>query len=99
MSYKVLLRPEAEVDFLDAVTYYEGNFKGLGTDFINSVETTLQSISHQPESFPIVYKNVRRSLIKKFPFGILYIVGENKIIVLAVFHFSRDPKNWKRRTK
>jgi plasmid stabilization system protein ParE len=99
MTHKILLRPESEADLLEAVTYYEENLKGLGTDFINSIETTLQSISHQPESFPIVYKNVRRALIKKFPFGIHYIIENNIIIVLAVFHFSRDPKNWKRRTE
>ncbi len=99
MSHKILLRPGAEEDLLDAVTFYEENLKGLGTDFINSVESTLHEISRQPESFPNVYKNIRRALIRKFPFGIHYIIEDNRIIVLAVFHFSRNPKNWKSRTE
>jgi plasmid stabilization system protein ParE len=97
MSYKVLLRTEAEADLLDAAKYYEEKLIGLGTEFITSVETTLQSISHQPASFPLVYKHIRRALIRKFPFGIHYIIEETRIVVLAVFHFSRDPKNWKNR--
>lgn len=99
MSYKVLLRTEAESDLIDAAKYYEEKLEGLGTEFVSSVETTLQSISHQPESYPIVYRNIRRALIRKFPFGIFYIIKESRIVVLAVFHFSRDPKNWKERTK
>jgi len=98
MSYKVLLRTEAESDLIEAAKYYEEKLEGLGTEFISSVETTLQSISHQPESYPIVYRNVRRTLIRKFPFGIHYIIEESRIVVLAVFHFNRDPKNWKSRT-
>lgn len=97
MSYKVLLRTEAESDLLDAAKYYEEKLIGLGTEFISSVENTIDSISHQPESFQIVYRNVRRALIRKFPFGIHYIIEESRIVVLAVFHFSRDPKNWKNR--
>ncbi len=98
MNYEVLIRSEAGTDLLDAVVYYEEKLKGLGNEFINYFESALEIISNQPESFPIVYKNVRRALIRRFPFGIHYIIEEKKVIILAVFHFSRDPKGWKRRT-
>lgn len=99
MNYEVLFRTEAEIDLLDAVVYYEEKLKGLGNEFIKYFESVLEIISNQPESFPIVYKNVRRALLRKFPFGVHYIIEENKIIVIAIFHFSRDPKNWKSRTQ
>ena len=99
MKYKVIVRPEAELDLSDAVKWYEENLKGLGSNFLLSVEAAIQSLSRNPETYPKVYKNIRRALIRKFPFGVHYIIEENQIIILAVFHFSRNPNNWKSRIK
>lgn len=99
MSYKVLFRPEAESDLLDSFMWYEKSLSGLGKKFLDQVDLTISSIVQNPQKYPIIYKNIRRALTQKFPLGIHYIIEENKIIVLAIFHFSRNPKNWKSRDK
>lgn len=58
MSYKILVRPEAELDLLDAITYYEEKLNDLGREFLFSIESAFDLLSNQPESFPLVYKNV-----------------------------------------
>ena len=44
--------------------------------------------------FPVVHKNYRRVLIKRFPYQIIYTLQESTILVLAVFHAKRDPERW-----
>lgn len=99
MKYKILVRPEAETELMESVYWYEEKIKGLGSSFLLSVEASLESISRTPEAYPKVYKNIRRALIRKFPFGIHYIIEKDSIIVLAVFHAGRNPKEWEKRLK
>lgn len=97
MTYALTIRPEAEADLRESYQWYEARGEGLGSSFLVSVEATLNSIQRYPQAYPKVYKNVRRSLIRRFPFGIFYIIRRKKIIVFAVFHGKRNPAAWKSR--
>lgn len=97
MKYKLIVRPEAELDISEAVKWYEERLKGLGSSFLMSVDATIESVLRMPESYMPNYKNTRRALVRKFPFGVHYIIDEGIIVVLAVFHASRNPKEWKKR--
>jgi len=99
MIKNVVLTPEAEQDITEAFTYYEENLIGLGSSFILCVDAAFQSISRNPEQYKKVYKNIRRVLIRKFPFGIFFIEEKERIVIIAVFHAKRNPKEWKSRTK
>lgn len=99
MNLKIFVRAEAELDILEAAKWYEKNLVGLGEKYLISVESALDSIQRNPEAFPKVHNDIRRILLKKFPFGLFYLVDKGRIIVLAVFHASRNPKHWKERTK
>ena len=99
LKFKLIIGNEAESDLLDAVKWYEENLMGLGSNFLASADTTIQSIIQSPEKYPKVFKNIRRALIRKFPFGVHYLIDKEKIIILAVFHFRRNPKHWKYRIK
>ena len=61
------LRPSAEADLDDAFVYYEMRRLGLGLEFLTAVEATMARIRRAPRSFPIVYKDVRRALVRRFP--------------------------------
>jgi toxin ParE1/3/4 len=98
MKYELLVRSEAEQDLSEAVTWYEDKVKGLGLSFLLSVEAAIESIVRIPEAHPQIYKNIRRALVRKFPFGIHYIIDKETIVVLAIFHASRNPKDWKKRS-
>ena len=50
-----------------------------------------------PESYPIVYKNYRRGLVRRFPYAVFYEYLDSVITVYSIFHNSRDPQKWKER--
>lgn len=99
MKLKVLIRPEAAIDVLEAAKWYQKNLDGLGDRFLTSIDSAIDTLQQNPEAFPKVYKELRRILIKKFPFGIFYSIEKERIILFAVFHVSRNPRSWQKRTK
>jgi plasmid stabilization system protein ParE len=62
------------------------------------VDAALALIQRTPELHPLIHKQIRRALIRRFPFGIFYVVEEDTIRVLAVFHGKRNPMRWMDRT-
>lgn len=99
MSKKpVLIRAEAEADIKDAYQWYESQRKGLGESYLLCIEEALSRIARTPLIFATIYKDIRRALIHRFPFGVFYIEGKQNIIVLAVLHARRNPHSWKERT-
>ncbi|MBI1425010.1 MAG: type II toxin-antitoxin system RelE/ParE family toxin [Gammaproteobacteria bacterium] len=94
----VIIRKEAESDITDAYRWYEDKNPGLGGSFIQCVEDALSRLSFNPNIYAYVHKNIRRSFIRKFPFGIYYLTENDMIIVMAVMHVRKDPKHWQRRT-
>ncbi len=97
LNYQIIITPEAEKDLDEAFKRYEKNSPGLGVEFLNCVDESLKVIQDTPEIYQNVYKNIRRALTHRFPYGIFYIIEEDVIIVLAVFHAKRNPKIWKKR--
>ncbi|MBL7129528.1 MAG: type II toxin-antitoxin system RelE/ParE family toxin [Ignavibacteria bacterium] len=98
MKYKLLIRSCAEQDITEAVLWYEKRLKGLGARFLFSVDATIQSIQRNPRAYPKVYKNYRRALLQRFPHGIYYLIKNEVIIVIAVYHEKRNPEDWMKRT-
>lgn len=90
-------RPEAEDEYLQAVSWYEDQREGLGHEFIQAVESTLDFIEENPEMYPVIRGELRRALLRRFPFALLYRVREQDIIVAGVVHLRRNPTNWSRR--
>jgi toxin ParE1/3/4 len=95
---RLLIRPEAEAEIEEAYHWYEGQRDGLGADFLLCLEEGLEKLRKNPEMYPVVHKNVRRLLIRRFPYGIFYIARQDVTTILAVFHGHRDPKGWKSRS-
>ncbi|HWV15254.1 MAG TPA: type II toxin-antitoxin system RelE/ParE family toxin [Cellvibrio sp.] len=95
--YSVFIRPEAEVELKDTFDWYEQQREGLSADLVLCIDESIAKISRSPEQYPFVYKNIRRALIRRFPFGIFYLVERDLIIVLAFFHARRNPADWKSR--
>ena len=98
MKYKVIVRPEAEDDLKATFSWYEDKRIGLGYDFLLQVDAGINFINRNPEIHPIEYRGARKHLIKRFPYKIIYLVEEERIIVLAVLHGKRSPDLMKKRT-
>lgn len=97
MIRDVIVRPDAESEMADAAAWYETRSDGLGAEFLRSVDAALQSLARTPLQFPLVYRDVRRALTRRFPYQIFFVVEEDKVVVLAVFHARRSPSRWRRR--
>lgn len=97
VAVRLIIQPEAERDLAEAFIWYETQRPGLGNELLLSIEASLAAIQRRPESFPIIHREIRRALIRRFPYGIFYIVDEDSLVILAIFHAKRDPRKWKKR--
>ncbi|MEK6657819.1 MAG: type II toxin-antitoxin system RelE/ParE family toxin [Nitrospirota bacterium] len=93
----VIFLPEAEEEMLEAARYYESQASGLGIDYLSEVERAVASISESPMTWPKIEGELRRRLVWRFPFGILYYIESEKIVLVAVAHLKRRPGYWKKR--
>ena len=98
MKSPVIIRQQAQEDIESAYNWYEERREGLGEDFLLCVEEGIEKISRSPHLYPIVYKNIRRALVRRFPDSIFYLEYEHGIVVLAVFHEKRRPEEWQKRS-
>ena len=93
----VIVSPEAEADLTQAYQWYDEQVEGLGSEFLLCVEACIQSIARSPKIYQKVHKNIRRALVRRFPYGIFFIKQADHIRVVAVFHAHRDPTIWRNR--
>lgn len=89
--------PEARLEFIDAVAYYETSSEGVGLRFTREIYATVNRAIANPNSWPSITENTRRCLARRFPYSVVYEVRENDILIIAVAHQSRKPGYWKDR--
>ncbi len=70
--YKVKISDEAELDLEEAYQWYETQVNQLSSEFIRKVDDSLSSIQKNPFAYPLIYQNVRRKLLSRFPFSIFF---------------------------
>jgi plasmid stabilization system protein ParE len=97
MSLPVILDPEARAEFDSGYDYYEGQRAGLGEMFADAVEATLDRVAGMPQLHPEVFGNIRRAVVRGFPYCVYYREEVAQVRVLSVFHTSRDPNIWQSR--
>jgi toxin ParE1/3/4 len=95
--YKLIIKPIAEEDALNAANWYNEKRDGLGNELLLAIEAVLNAVQRNPNQYRVVYKGLRRALTVRFPFGIFFIVEEETVHVLAIIHTSRSSKIWKKR--
>ena len=94
----VLFHPDAELEFNAAIDYYEAIENGLGYDFSLEITSTIARIIAFPKAWPVIEGEIRRALVRRFPYGVLYSEDQENIYVVAVMHLHRYPEYWKHRT-
>jgi toxin ParE1/3/4 len=93
----VRFHPAAEAETIEAARYYEEQQSELGRRFLTSVQDAANRIAANPHRFPVVDRDVRRCLVRTFPFGVLFRSRPDGIVIMAVMHLHRDPDYWKTR--
>jgi hypothetical protein len=87
--------PAASAEYLDSVAFYESRVAGLGADYIAEFEATLTRVCVAPVSYPLECQpDIRKAVLQRFPFNVLYRVTGGIVQVLAVAHHRRRPRYW-----
>lgn len=95
---KVILRSIAEEDVAAAVEWYERQGVGLGDRLLVNVREALNRIGDHPEAYPLVHPpRLRRILLSDFPYGLFYLIEQDRAVVTACFHVRQSPRRWSRR--
>ncbi|MBI1736151.1 MAG: type II toxin-antitoxin system RelE/ParE family toxin [Candidatus Rokubacteria bacterium] len=97
MKRRLVVRPEAHTELLDARAWYEGQRPGLGTEFVAAVDSVFAALLDHPLACPRVHGDIRRAVVPRFPYGIYFRVVGDDVRVLAVMHGRRLPRRWRSR--
>ncbi len=89
--------PQAQAEFNEAIDYYEDKEPGLGCDFALEVHAAIKRSAEFPKAWAVLEGDVRRSLVSRFPYGVLYSEEQGGIFIVAVMNLYRQPSYWKTR--
>lgn len=90
MSWRVIIRPNAEADLREAQLWYNSQRFGLGDDLLGEVKRAVGLLGVHPEQRPIYYNGFRRLITNRFPYKLFYRVEGNRVIVFRILHAKRD---------
>jgi plasmid stabilization system protein ParE len=91
---KILFSKFAKNELNDAVAFYETELAGLGRLFKQEIRSSISRIKEHPEAWSIEKGDVRKALLHRFPYKILYSIEKDHIIILAIAHQHRKPNYW-----
>ncbi len=97
MSLPIILRAEAEAEFDEAFDFYDGRQVGLGTEFVAEVQKAFDRLAANPRMHQEVFADIRKAVVRRFPYCVFYRPHADRVEVIAVFHTSRDPSVWQGR--
>ena len=94
---KSAFHPEAREEFLAAIDLYNQVEPGLGLDFAGEINAAVELIEAFPNAWTLVDFEIRRCLVRRFPYALLYVVEGDFVMIYAVMHVHRNPDYWKMR--
>jgi len=84
-------------EFIDTIHYYNDQEAGLGFEFSDEIRTAIERIMEYPKAWPLISSRTRRCRTNRFPYGVIYQVRGNTLLIIAVMHLHREPQSWKTR--
>lgn len=94
---KIRFLDVAQMELDEAVEYYNTEVKGLGKSFLVEAVSALERIRHFPDGWHPLSENTRRCRLRRFPYGLVYTIDKNEILIIAVAHLHRKPEYWRKR--
>lgn len=99
MTPRLLLEPEAEAEFVEAQRWYAERSPLIAEAFRSAVARTLEVVESAPQRFPIAVLDIRKALVRRFPYVVYYVELPQVITVIAIIHARRDPRVWQERRR
>ncbi|MCI0628521.1 MAG: type II toxin-antitoxin system RelE/ParE family toxin [Acidobacteria bacterium] len=87
----------AQAEFAEAIAYYNTQREGLGFEFAAEVRKAIDRIIQYPEAWSHLSKRTRRCRTSRFPYGIIYQIKGESLLIVAVMHLHREPQTWRER--
>ena len=78
-----------------ASTFYEANRPDLGREFLDELDSTIQRIIANPKAWQVLEGDIRRCRLRRFPYGVIYILDDDCILIISVMHLHRNPTSWR----
>jgi len=97
VNLDAFVRPRARQDLEAAASWYEDRREALGSEFIDEFLLCVDRIEGNPDSYPLVDAEVRRALLRRFPYAIYYSVEPTHIQILGILHCNQHPDSWRSR--
>ena len=93
------LLDSADSEFIEAIAFYNLQSEGLGYEFAAEVKRTIGRIVQYPEAWAPLSKRTRRCRTNRFPYGLIYQIRSNTILIVAVQNLHKHPASWKSRLR
>ena len=94
---RVLFQPAAAAELDDAYRWYERERRGLGDEFLQASQSVIDRLAENPLAFPLVHRDKRRAVFRRFPYSLIFRIVGSDVFVLACFHGKRSPRAWRSR--
>jgi plasmid stabilization system protein ParE len=91
---KVRFLAPAQSELDDAVTWYNRQASGLGREFLDELDRAVRRTMAFPMSYPEIEPGIRRCRLARFPYGLIYGIDGENLVVVAVAHLHRQPRYW-----
>jgi len=92
MTYTLHFLPEVEEDVINGYIWYDSKSPGLGEEFLRMFYACAGDIPRNPMLYPESHREIRRRLLRRFPYAIYFVIRNIRIIVLGLFHCAREPR-------
>ncbi len=89
--------PSAREELNEAAAFYEASVPGLGAAFLDDVERAIELVSERPRIGASAGRGFRKTILRRFPFSIIYVDREEEIVIVALAHQRRRPGFWQGR--
>ena len=96
---KYSFHPSAKIELNAAIDYYEECQAGLGIEFAKEIYSAIRRILQFPEAWSRLSENTKRCLSNRFPYGVIYQILDDEILIVAIMQLNREPTYWKDRVK
>ena len=93
MAVEVVYKPAAEAEVEIVFREYETQRHGLGTEFLDELQRIEGHLRLNPALYQRIDGDLRRAVLRRFPFGLFYVVDEEQVSVIACLHLHREPRS------
>ena len=94
MKRGLIVRHRAEAQAFHARDWYESQLEGLGRRFVTELNHAIQKAHANPQHYQAVHREIRRVLLRRFPYAVFFFAEPERVVVLAILHQFEDPAKW-----